>query len=433
MTFNNLSQKSIANSSKESHTRFQKNDIGEIPVGWKVVTYQNISKRLTYGFTNPMPTTDEGPWMITATNISEGRINYSDARHTSEEAFDDLLTDKSRPCIGDVLITKDGTLGRVAIVDREKICVNQSVAVIQPDYTCVFSEFLAWSLQSPQVQYRLLEDSGGSTIKHIYITKLAITPVVIPPLSEQKKITEILSSVDEAIASTQAVIDQTRKVKQGLLQEFFGSDKYNKNQDTYNIAKYSVRFLDEVAKRVTGHTPNRKKLEYWDGGIKWISLKDSAALDRVYIHKTAAEISEDGIRNSSAVKHPKGTVVLSRDAGVGKSAITTDEMAISQHFIGWICGSELNNHYLYYWLQYMKPVFEGIAIGNTIKTIGMPFFKSLKIPVLPIETQLQIANTLFSHDQQIFWDEEKLKQLNIIKRGLMQDLLTGRVRVGVTP
>jgi type I restriction enzyme S subunit len=260
--------------------------------------------------------------------------------------------------------------------------------------------------------------------KHLYPRLFTI-----PSLPEQKKIAAILSSVDEAIASTQAVIDQTRKVKHGLLQQLLTRGEHSDKKDVVGTKKAPLRLLDEVAKRVTGHTPNRKKPEYWDGGIKWVSLQDSAALDRVYIHETAVEISEEGIRNSSAVKHPKGTVVLSRDAGVGKSAITTDEMAVSQHFIGWICDSELDNHYLYYWLQYMKPVFEEIAIGSTIKTIGMPFFKSFKIPVPPIETQIQIASKLLSTDKQFFFAEEELKQLNILKRGLMQDLLTGKVRV----
>lgn len=96
---------------------------------------------------------------------------------------------------------------------------------------------------------------------------------------------------------------------------------------------WRLRLLDHVAKRGSGHTPSKDFPEYWNGGIKWVSLADSSQLDQGLIAKTDKEISETGIRKSSAVLHPAGTVVLSRDAGVGKSAVLGEAMAVSQHFI----------------------------------------------------------------------------------------------------
>lgn len=85
---------------------------------------------ITYGFTNPMPDSDVGPWKITAKDVVNGHVNFETARKTTQEAYD-LLTAKSKPIIGDVLLTKDGTLGRTAIVEDEDLCVNQSVAVLR--------------------------------------------------------------------------------------------------------------------------------------------------------------------------------------------------------------------------------------------------------------------------------------------------------------
>ena len=113
---------------------------------------------------------------------------------------------------------------------------------------------------------------------------------------------------------------------------------------------WEVVLLDSVSKRGSGHTPDKKHSEYWGGDIKWISLKDSDRLDAVYIDDTAAKITLAGIAHSSAIMHPAGTVILSRDAGVGKSAIMRDDMAVSQHFMAWQCGPRLNNYFLYYWL-----------------------------------------------------------------------------------
>ncbi|HMI84207.1 MAG TPA: restriction endonuclease subunit S [Polyangiaceae bacterium] len=187
--------------------------------------------------------------------------------------------------------------------------------------------------------------------------------------------------------------------------------------------------LDSVAKRGSGHTPDKKHPEYWNGTIKWLSLKDSDRLDDLYISDTAERITLAGIANSSAVEHPAGTVVLSRDAGVGKSAITRDVMAVSQHFMAWQCGPRLNNHFLYYWLQHKKAEFERIAIGNTIKTIGLPYFKALEIPLPLPEEQRAIAAALSDVDALLGALDRLIVKKRDLKQAAMQQLLTGRTRL----
>jgi len=194
-------------------------------------------------------------------------------------------------------------------------------------------------------------------------------------------------------------------------------------------AGWHTVLLDLVAKRGSGHTPSKGRPEYWNGGVKWVSLADSAALDHVYIEDTAASISEAGLQNSSAVMHSAGTVVLSRDAGVGKSAILRTDMAVSQHFMAWLCGPELHNFYLYYWLQSRKPDFERIAAGSTIKTIGLPYFQSLEVVKPPLLEQQAIAKALTDADTLIDSLEQLLTKQRQIKQGAMQELLTGKRRL----
>lgn len=187
--------------------------------------------------------------------------------------------------------------------------------------------------------------------------------------------------------------------------------------------------LDDVAKRGSGHTPSKSHPEYWNGDVQWISLADSDQLDRVFIDLTTARISEKGLANSSAVLHPAGTVVLSRDAGVGKSAVMRYEMAVSQHFMAWQCGPDLNNIFLYYTLQHRKREFERIAAGNTIKTIGLPYFKELTVLCPPRLEQDRIAEALLDADTLIESLEQLLTKKRQIKQGAMQELLTGKRRL----
>lgn len=174
----------------------------------KVATIRQVCERVTYGFTNPMPTTDEGPWMLTAANVRHGWIDYNSARHTSIAAYTNDISEKSRPPVGAVLVTKDGTLGRVARVDKADVCINQSVAVLIPDTTAVDGAFLSYLLQCPTGQDRMLADSGGSSVKHIYISKLAELPFAVPPMDVQRE------RATFAEQSERAVQDQTRAVEE---------------------------------------------------------------------------------------------------------------------------------------------------------------------------------------------------------------------------
>jgi type I restriction enzyme S subunit len=173
----------------------KRGDVITPPRGWRIVQIEELCSRITYGFTNPMPTTDSGPWMVTAKDVVGGRIDYTTARHTDVNAYRTLLSDKSRPRQGDVLLTKDGTLGRVAVVDRSDVCVNQSVAVLQPR-AAGGSRFLFWLLRAPLMQQRLLQDVGGTAVKHLYIGKVGATRCLVPDASSQASIAADLDAIE---------------------------------------------------------------------------------------------------------------------------------------------------------------------------------------------------------------------------------------------
>lgn len=197
-----------------------------------------------------------------------------------------------------------------------------------------------------------------------------------------------------------------------------------------NLEIWPTVLLDSVATRKSGHTPNKSHSEFWNGGIKWVSLADSSKLDDRYIETTDKQISALGIKNSSAVLLPAGTVILSRDAGVGKSAVLAEEMAVSQHFMAWICDErKTHNLFLYYWLQRKKPEFESIATGSTIKTIGLPYFKKLVISLPPFKEQCQIASILSRWDDSLSILSQLIDAKRQQKRGLAEQLLKGRLRL----
>lgn len=258
-------------------------------------------------------------------------------------------------------------------------------------------------------------------------TFFGITIPVPRATAEQQKIADCLGSLDDLIAAEGRKLEALRQHKQGLMQQLFpkpGETVPNLRFPEFRSAgDWKEKKLDALARRGSGHTPNRAIAEYYNGGIKWVSLADSKRLDQGPISETATEISEEGIKNSSAVLHPAGSVILSRDAGVGKCAIISCTMAVSQHFIVWTCDPALlSNWFLYYQLQLLKPLFERIATGSTIKTIGLPFFKAMRITVPGIAEQQRIADCLSSLDEMLAAQLRKLDCLMAHKQGLLQQL-----------
>lgn len=343
---------------------------------------------------------------------------------------------------GDILFTTSSeTFHEVGMssvyLNREvKPYLNSFCFGFRPNsFDYLLPEFANYYLRGDDFRRKVFPLAQGSTRFNLSKKYFLTLEITLPSLSEQNKIVSILKSVDDVIELLSSKLIKLKDLKKAtmvsLLTRGLGHKVYKKGISGEIPSSWDIKRLDDVAKRGSGHTPNKQFPEYWNGGIKWVSLADSSKLDNRTINETDKNISALGIENSSAVLHPKGTVILSRDAGVGKSAILADQMAVSQHFMAWVCGGSLNNYYLYFYLQFMKPIFESVAIGNTIKTIGLPYFKALKIPVPPIAEQIKIVEILNSQEDNIALLGVKLNKLQNLKFALMQDLLTGKVRVPV--
>ncbi|MCW2899281.1 MAG: restriction modification system specificity domain protein [Streptosporangiaceae bacterium] len=331
--------------------------------------------------------------------------------------------------------------------DHPSLFLPDRLWQIRVEPSLVDARWLSYNLQSAAVSsaVRALATGTSASMKNIAKRGLLALKIPLPALAEQRRVSRVLNALDAQISALQSITEKLSVVRLGLLEDLMtrgvessGRLRPSPKQDAalYVNGVYGLRpkawrvgLLDKFAKRGSGHTPNKNVPSYWNGGIKWVSLADSSKLDRFLIENTDKQISQAGIANSSAVLHPAGTVILSRDAGVGKSAILAESMAVSQHFMAWQVGRELNKVYLYYWLQYMKRSFEGIALGSTIQTIGLPYFRRLHITVPPLEEQEEIAHRLRLVDVDLDRTRDELAALKLLKQGLASDLLSGRVRV----
>lgn len=176
--------------------------IFDLPESWGFTTWGKISEWITYGFTKPMPKSDSGVKLLTAKDVQYFDVNINDAGLTTSSAFQSL-SDKDRPIKGDLLITKDGSIGRAALVRTdEPFCINQSVAVCWLRSTSMNKDYLEFLANSEFTQRFVKDKAQGMAIQHLSIIDYAKCPLPVPSLEEQ---TEIVRRVEELFAFADSI------------------------------------------------------------------------------------------------------------------------------------------------------------------------------------------------------------------------------------
>jgi type I restriction enzyme S subunit len=382
--------------------------------------FDEIIDRITYGFTNPMPEAELGPYLITARDVKFGQIQYDSCRRTTEEAFETLVSDKSRPNIGDILLTKDGTLGRVALVDRENCCINQSVALIQPgkDFD---SQFLKQVLLSQAYQNEMLRNAGGSTIKHLYITTVGKMLVVHPPVPEQQKIASFLSAVDEKIqqlTKKKALLEQYKK---GVMQQLFSSQLRFKDENGNAYPDWEEKFLGEMTERNICYGVVQPGIED-DNGVKFIRGGD------VFNGKISDDlriISKEITDKYQRTYLKGGELIMSLVGYPGETAIVPMELSGANlaRQVGLIdLKKEYVSGYIHFYINsiYGKKNLLGKTIGSAQQVINIIDLKKLKVPFPSKPEQQKIATYLSSIDTKIEAVNNQITQTQTFKKGLLQ-------------
>jgi type I restriction enzyme S subunit len=178
--------------------------------------------------------------------------------------------------------------------------------------------------------------------------------------------------------------------------------------------------LSSVAQLESGHTPSRKHPEYWDGGIPWIGIKDATGNHGRTLSDTYQHVSALGLENSSARLLPANTVCLSRTASVGFVVVMGRPMATSQDFVNWVCGPNIEPHYLKYVLLAENEALWRFASGTTHQTIYYPEAKAFHVCLPPLAEQKAIAAVLGALDDKIEVNRRMNATLEAMARTLFQ-------------
>lgn len=415
--------------------KFKQTEIGLIPEDWEVVRLGEVAD-FYIGRTPPRNLKEywrngSFPWVSIEDmrnriiKDTKEKINF----YALEKYFKNRISKK-----GSLLMSFKLTIGRTSILDIDAVH-NEAIITIKSNQEKVERMFLYYYL--PTINYFNYMDKAvkGNTLNKSKIENLLIP---LPTLSEQKKIAEVLSAVQEAKEKTEEVIKATKELKKSLMKFLFTygpvslKEKENvklKETETGLIPEdWEVVRLGEVADIKSGGTPSRNNPDFWiNGNIPWIR---SEQCQDSFIESAIEFITEKGLNNSSAKIFPPDTVLIAMvGATLGKTGYLKIKAATNQNVAGVYSYNlaKLSQLFLFYTMQSR---YSDFAKEGGYKMANLSFIRSFKIPLPTLSIQQKIADILSAVDEKIQAEENKKKVLENLFKTLLNNLMTGRIRVG---
>jgi type I restriction enzyme S subunit len=379
--------------------------LSEVPEGWQISTLGEVCNPKQHPTIQKTKLTSEG-YPVYGAN---GQIGFfSDYTHEDRTL---------------AITCRGATCGTINVVPPKSYITGNAMALDSLDESAVAFDFLNHYLRHFGVDACIT----GSAQPQITRSSLLPVELALPPLNEQHCIAEILSSVDASIQATQAVIEQAERVRRGLMEELLtgglGSQAIERGEVPEGWDKKPLS--DLLSKAYGGGTPSKSEPAYWGGDIYWASVKDMTDFNPLCTKDT---ITQAGLDNSSSKIVPAGELIFCTRMAVGSTRRYQVDVAINQDLRALIPSDSLRRDYLYYWLLSKRSEFEDESTGTTVKGLRQERLLAKKLLFPCLNEQKRIAEALSDSDDFIARQKSIVEQQSFIKRGLMNDLLTGKVR-----
>lgn len=362
------------------------------------------------GYVNPPQTYPEYfdgdiKW-IRAVDLNDSYV-YTTSRTLSQIGFESAKKSAYLFPPDSIVISKSGTIGRLGII-KDYMCGNRATINIQPKEN-INLFYLFYFLRSKQREFANL--AVGSVQKNLYISILEEIEIDLPSLQDQKRIAVILSSLDDKIELNNKINENLERQAQAFYEYLF-----IENMDS----KWQQGMISDLGTVVGGSTPSKSKPEYYtENGIAWITPKDLSINKSKFISHGENDITELGLKNSSASIMPEGAVLFSSRAPIGYIAIAAGEVTTNQGFKSVVPKPEIGTAFVYYFLKQNLPIIEGMASGSTFKEVSGSTMKSVPA-VIPDSTTLTRFNDFC---KPIFVQQQILEEQNLSLAALRDVLL----------
>jgi len=360
--------------------------------------------------------------LINTSDVLEGRVlNHervpnSNLKGQFKKTFqrDDILYSEIRP-----------QNRRFAYVDFSPIdyIASTKLMVIRAKKDVVSPKYLYYFLKnsSTVAELQLLAETRSGTFPQITFSEVANLTIPVPSLAVQEVIVQTMQCLEDKITCNEQINDNLEQQAQSYFQELFVD-----NADP----EWAIGTISDLGTVVGGSTPSKAKPEYYtESGIAWITPKDLSINKSKFVSHGENDITELGLKNSSAAIMPEGTVLFSSRAPIGYIAIAAGEVTTNQGFKSVVPKPEIGTPFVYFFLKNTLPVIEGMASGSTFKEVSGSTMKNVPAVIPDAETLAKFSDfcaPIFAQQRIL---EEQNQSLATLRDNLLPKLMSGEIDV----
>ena len=360
--------------------------------------------------------------LINTSDVLEGRVlNHervpnSNLKGQFKKTFqrDDILYSEIRP-----------QNRRFAYVDFSPIdyIASTKLMVIRAKKDVVSPKYLYYFLKnsSTVAELQLLAETRSGTFPQITFSEVANLTIPVPPLAVQEVIVQTMQCLEDKTICNEQINDNLEQQAQSYFQELFVD-----NADP----EWTTGTISDLGTVVGGSTPSKAKPEYYtESGIAWITPKDLSNNKSKFVSHGENDITELGLKNSSAAIMPEGTVLFSSRAPIGYIAIAAGEVTTNQGFKSVVPKPEIGTPFVYFFLKNTLPVIEGMASGSTFKEVSGSTMKNVPAVIPDAETLAKFSDfcaPIFAQQRIL---EEQNQSLATLRDNLLPKLMSGEIDV----
>jgi type I restriction enzyme S subunit len=415
-------------------TELRDSEAGRVPKNWDTAKLSDVIKEAKPGFASGKRD-EKGILQLRMNSIQiDGKINIEGGVKVPipPNATEYFLTR------GDVLFNNTNSvdlIGKTAVFKNEfsNSVYSNHLTRLRVDNSRVTPEWITYTM----IRKWQLGVFKAMCHRHVHqagINKsdLLSIKIPVPSLFEQRGVTELLGVVDSAIELADKVIAKTERLKKGLMQKLLTEGIGHTECKNTPIGKtpktWQVVRIRDIAETSSGGTPSRSKKEYFDGEIPWVKsgeLKDNT------LYATEETISNEGLQNSAAKIFPKGTLLIALyGATVGKTAILGIDATTNQAVCAILPkGDTINPEFLKYYIVFRREQLIAVSAGGAQPNISQEIIRFKNVPLPQPQEQRKIAEILLTLDKKLEIERAEMAKLENTKHGLMDLLLTGKIRV----
>lgn len=408
-------------------TKFKDTEIGKIPEEWEVRTINSFCSVKTGPFGSMLHAEDyvaKGTPIVTTEHFKNGILPLV-GKDIPQIGIEDLKRMSSYTLTkDDIVFSRVGSVDINALVTvRQKGWLFSGRVLRVRPFKQTDSLYLHYGLLKHSVRSDIVSRAVGLTMASINTKILGETELSLPPLNEQRRIASALTSIDNLISSLGKLIEKKKNIKQGAMQQLLTGKTRLKGF----TEPWVYRKISEIATTSSGGTPSRSIPNYYYGDIKWFTtteLKDN------YLYDSVEHITREALNNSSAKMFSANTILMAMyGATIGKLGVLKEPSTTNQACCAIKC-NDIVEIFLFYILLYNRKSIIEKGCGAGQPNISQAIVNELSFLVPPCEKEQQaIATILTKMDNEITALEAKRAKYEAIKQGMMQQLLTGKIRL----